>query len=134
MDFSMCSYFCMKMEDCNAFRITDENICITYDLTDTNIASCLKISNDFVELWMKKSQIQNKFYFGCHGMRFYPLLIFVCYARFSMCSMSTYNHCATDEPSNTPDTVMLQFFKFRNISSRVFKIYNFWYFPLEPTN
>ena len=57
MDFSMCSYFCMKKEDCNAFRITDENICITYDLTDTNIASCLKISNDFVELWMKKSQL-----------------------------------------------------------------------------
>ena len=57
MDFSMCSYFCMKMEDCNAFRITEENICITYDLTDTNIASCLKISNDFVELWMKKSQL-----------------------------------------------------------------------------
>ena len=57
MDFSMCSYFCMKMEHCNAFRITDENICITYNLTDTNIASCLKISNDFVELWMKKSQL-----------------------------------------------------------------------------
>ena len=57
MDFNMCSYFCMKMEDCNAFRITDENICITYNLADTNIASCLKISNDFVELWMKKSQL-----------------------------------------------------------------------------
>ena len=57
MDFTMCSYFCMKMEHCNAFRITDENICITYHLTDTNIASCLKISNDFVELWMKKSQL-----------------------------------------------------------------------------
>ena len=57
MDFTMCSYFCMKKEDCNAFRITDENICITYSLTDTNIASCLKISNDFVELWMKKSQL-----------------------------------------------------------------------------
>ena len=57
MDFTMCSYFCMKMEHCNAFRITDENICITYHLTDTNIASCLKISNDFVELWMKKGQL-----------------------------------------------------------------------------
>ena len=57
MDFTMCSYFCMKMEDCNAFRITDEDICITYHLTDTNIASCLKIGNDFVELWMKKSEL-----------------------------------------------------------------------------
>ena len=52
MDFTMCLYFCMKMEDCNAFRITDENICITYNLTDTNIASCLKVSDNFVELWI----------------------------------------------------------------------------------
>ena len=47
----------MKMEDCNAFRITAENICITYNLTDTNIASCLKVSDKFVELWIEKSQL-----------------------------------------------------------------------------
>ena len=47
----------MKTQDCNAFSIksTDKNICVTYQLADTNIPVS-KQSDHPIELWIQKNQ------------------------------------------------------------------------------
>ena len=56
-DITTCSFVCSKTQNCNAFSIksTDENICITYQLANTNIPVS-KNSDNPIELWIKKNQ------------------------------------------------------------------------------
>ena len=56
-DITTCSYVCSKTQNCNAFSIksSDENICITYKLADTNIPVS-KNSDNPIELWIQKNQ------------------------------------------------------------------------------